>query len=515
MRKLYKKCIRKYSKIVIWKSNIVNILILAFFSCGQTNYVDSRVENSLQEAGKNKNALIKVLDHYRGDSLKFEAAVFLISNMYLNYSEDYQYYDGKGNERSIDFRKYTLDEVKKIIEEEDGEFRLKKRERDINIITSDYLIKNIDLSFKIWKKYKWSQQVNFDEFCEKILPYRVSNGPLRNWREYYYAKHRKELDSLDRVGASMKDVVFWINTKHQKEYVPSTSIFPGSFAYEEFEKIGGGNCNHLAQDAVKVMRACGVPLNFDVLTYHGRINGGHVYNSFRIPSTEEFHFFSPYDRKPERREWRSPKVMRRLNRIQSKEIYDYLGEFNLPNELYMNPLFTDVTNEYFPVMDLKLEVVEPKGNELLYLCTYNRAKFHSVAWSRPQNGKYEFKNLTKELLYFPMSYRSNSYVSSFYAFILRDSGDAYSLVPNYSERIDIVGVKVHDVNKNITMLNKKYKVYYWDNAWFFFDYVLANDDLTLSLKNLPKNTLYRIAGESDTERIQRPFTCLDGKIEYW
>lgn len=54
---------------------------------------------------------------------------------------------------------------------------------DSKIITADYLIENIDLSFEVWKKYPWNKHLSFDDFCEFILPYRIANEPLSNWQK--------------------------------------------------------------------------------------------------------------------------------------------------------------------------------------------------------------------------------------------------------------------------------------------------------------------------------------------
>lgn len=65
------------------------------------------------------------------------------------------------------------------------------------------------------------------------------------------------------------------------------------------EKIGGGTCDRLALNAVQVMRSIGIPLDLDELPYHGKVNGGHAYNSF-TDEKGQFHYFSPYEREPER-----------------------------------------------------------------------------------------------------------------------------------------------------------------------------------------------------------------------
>ena len=56
-------------------------LMLLWSSCQRPTMLDF----ALRYAGENRVELEKVLDHYRNDSLKYRAAVFLIGNMPYHY----------------------------------------------------------------------------------------------------------------------------------------------------------------------------------------------------------------------------------------------------------------------------------------------------------------------------------------------------------------------------------------------------------------------------------------------
>ena len=56
-------------------------LLLLWSSCQRPTMLDF----ALRYAGENRVELEKVLDHYRNDSLKYRAAVFLIGNMPYHY----------------------------------------------------------------------------------------------------------------------------------------------------------------------------------------------------------------------------------------------------------------------------------------------------------------------------------------------------------------------------------------------------------------------------------------------
>lgn len=494
---------------------LIKVYLFCFFiySCQEKSTLDKALEYS----GNNRIEVEQVLEHYKADkdSLKLKASIFLISNMIYNKSIDYSYYDKHGNNKIPEFIKYTQDELKKIISTEGGRFKMVSTREDIKTITAGYLIENIDLAFEVWQKYPWCKHLSFNDFCSQILPYKVVDEPLDNWRSFYYSKHKKELDSLNKVKATLDDVIFWFNKKYERKYISSTSIVPGNFSYKTFEEIGGGNCADLAQNAVKVMRACGIPLHMDIVTYHGRVNGNHVYNSIDLPNGD-FYFFSPYERAPERRDWRAHKVMRLMCKIQDKEIYKYLKTKEIPiKELFVNPFYKDVTANYFPTKDIEVSSTRNNPSEdLLYLCTYNKG-FHAIDWSDMKNQKYHFNDITKELLYFPMFYRNNEYESASLPFVLRENGEKQLINRDFNKKVTIKGAKVLEIKKNITELSNKYEVFFWKDKWVFFKNVQANKDKTITIEGLPEKGLYLISGEGFHESKQRPFTYFNNIIEYW
>lgn len=56
------------------------------FSCLNSPNKDIILQNALEQAGNNRSELEKVLEYYKNDSLKLEAARFLIRNMPYHYS---------------------------------------------------------------------------------------------------------------------------------------------------------------------------------------------------------------------------------------------------------------------------------------------------------------------------------------------------------------------------------------------------------------------------------------------
>ena len=156
-------------------------ILQVIIACSCSSYSDD-IEEVLKQAGKNRVELEKVLKHYAKeskDSLRLRAAEFLIVNMPGKYSE---YYDAPWNNvATVHLRWSSSSEKQMVLDTYDLEKPV--IQEDIEHITADYLINNIDLAFKVWEETPWGKYIPFDAFCEDILPYRVSTEPLENWRE--------------------------------------------------------------------------------------------------------------------------------------------------------------------------------------------------------------------------------------------------------------------------------------------------------------------------------------------
>ena len=51
-----------------------------------------------------------------------------------------------------------------------------KQKRDIEVITSEFLIQSIDEAFKQWRECEWAEHLDFEQFCEYLLPYKCLKG---------------------------------------------------------------------------------------------------------------------------------------------------------------------------------------------------------------------------------------------------------------------------------------------------------------------------------------------------
>lgn len=198
------RCIKSY----IWVAFLLNTLILS--GCIQPN--NSRYPDKIHEVLKlshnNRKEIEKALDFFinQKDSLKIRSIFFLVGNMADKYSLT------PANEQDPFHSIILNNHIKEKEAWDPGKSRLgialdsvyktctdpprPKIVRDIEVITGNFLINNVEEAIKIWHRTKKFTECSFDDFCEYILPYRIGNESLSDWREQAYQKFSYLLDSI-------------------------------------------------------------------------------------------------------------------------------------------------------------------------------------------------------------------------------------------------------------------------------------------------------------------------------
>lgn len=333
--------------------------------------------------------------------------------------------------------------------------------------------------------------------------------PLDRWRAFYFDRYKAVADSLAHAGASMPEVVFFINSRYGKDYLQKADKIPGDLSVAQIEQLGGGTCDHLALNAVQVMRAIGIPLDLDILPYHGKVNGGHVYNSF-TDEQGRFFYFSPYEREPERNQWIAPLVQRVSYALLPKsEIVR--NERNERNAQLVSRILENVTEEYYNVRDVKLKV--RMGDTLVYLATFNRGDFGIVAQSEVNSGVASFEKMSCGLLYFPVAEDQSKLLPVGDPFVLMEAGPEFIVPVDCLVLLD--GIKTYDVNRVVELGSEPYILMYWDRGWQIVSQAISTDSSTLDFGKVSVQSLFLVYGETYLGRMQRPFLIKDGIPSYY
>lgn len=164
----------------------ISSIILALSITGILTACDGNLRHSVDAAAGNKYELEKVLDYFKasGNPLKLKAAKFLIENMpyhgsFAGYgieSYDSAYLAMAENpihSRDSIFRKLT----------EHIQIQSLRQVSDIHLIKAEYLIDWINSVCDLWNSCNWHNQYDNSIFFDYVLPYRLLNEEISEWRE--------------------------------------------------------------------------------------------------------------------------------------------------------------------------------------------------------------------------------------------------------------------------------------------------------------------------------------------
>lgn len=339
---------------ILWKNLLgwtAPVLLAA--SCGLSH--PDRLETALELAGDNRAELEQVLRHYAGDSLKREAARFLIENMPYHYS----------------LRGAPIDTLQAAFKQfHDSGFYNKKRFSclrpfphknlsrfsDLRTITADYLIENIEYSFRVWGERPWGRYIPFDRFCELILPYRIKDEPLTRWKKAFYEKYTPILDSL-YSGSDVVEACTRLNqylNRFDWHYINELS--GPHLAADWLEQYRTGDCEEMSDYALYIMRAVGLPVAKD--TYFGSPDQlyGHCWNALLDTTGIMLSFFNE-TADPQRGKqlfYTKGKVHRYCYAVQYDQLQLLADGFHVPSPLN-DFLLKDVSADYFPTGDIEVD----------------------------------------------------------------------------------------------------------------------------------------------------------------
>ncbi len=404
------------------------IFFLLLFS-GCATKVD-RLEYALEFAGENRRELEKVLEYYSDDSLKFRAACFLIENMPRWYA-----YDGW----QLDTLEVLMRKDREGIFSKDDKMRWNSFDYhalnkiyDSKVITSEYLIENIDLAFQEWQKRPWNKSLSFDDFCDLILPYRIGNERLSDWRSLYNAYYGNLLDSI-YTGSDVLEACKCINDElNRQSYKYSVEWnVPHNRADYLFEtRIG--YCREVSDLIQYAMRSCGIPVAADFMPYSPDYRYSHEWNVVRDTTGRYIQFgfdgLDPVRDKVMDDGRRKGKVYRYCYALQNeREILRKHSGWNIGDAegLY----WKDVTSEYFGHNQAVVNVFTT-GKPFIGLSVFSTNGWQIIGEGVCKNsGKAIFDNIEPSIIYVPAS-QNNGVKPAGYPFMLDSEGNVEEFVPD-------------------------------------------------------------------------------------
>lgn len=462
---------------------ILIVLITATVSCGGNKPIlRADLDLALRLSEANRPELEKVLKYYskdKKDSLKLKAAKFLISNMIFHYSISGEYMDEYI--AKVDSVYSELPGAMKTIH-----YRVPERvnaiqylldiKLDLQTIIGDFLIENIENSFKLWEKNRSIYNITFDDFCEYILPYRVDKEPLIQCKDTlirnYYHLGNLQNDELD-----LNTYSDYINNMEQNSYSVTNRVLVDTLLMEYTP-----DCIDYAYNEIIVKRSVGIPCAIDFVPHHPNKDGRHFWTTIINSKYNNSNYTTV-------RNSGAAKVFRKTYSI--NQIPEDSKNF-IP-KIFTDPYVKDVTEIYDNVVTIEYDFKNVSSKiENGYLAVFNSLSWHEVAWAKLKNGKAVFEKMGCDVVYMPTYYIKNKQSYGDYPIILRADGTIERLVANKIKK------------QNLTLKRK----YTYNRIGEFYgqffvgcDVVASNDLKILKFDSISTISHYR-SMEYDTIHLQ-------------
>jgi hypothetical protein len=398
------------------------------------------IEAVLQQAGKNRSQLEKVLKRYTrnpADSLKLRAAEFLIANMSGKYSVEYNVpfenllaycmrLDGIANQQDID---KAYGSMKPVIKD------------DVKYITADYLINNIELAFKVWEEQPWGKDIPFDVFCEEILPYRVANEPLENWREKVLAGFALLNSSFKaQSGITVEEACSQINSQ-----LPSFQLSQNipDMNYSMIMATTRGMCDEMAALAIFTMRALGIPVTKDYTLKWPGNDVGHSWNSVYASTGNHLSFMGTEPQHHVQRDiYRHMDKSKVYRQTFVKQKHINADSSDIPPVLH-DRYMKDVTHEYFTPdtllrniggceVEIPVKYSSSKNTGYAYLASRGKNTWNIVGWGETDTKTINFGMTGKNIVYLPLYCENGVQSPAHYPFRVYDNDSIHIFEPDTS-----------------------------------------------------------------------------------
>jgi len=522
-------------KHVFRESLKIGILLLLFStSCSKKESINKT---------KFHPELKKVLEFYNksNDTSKLKAAHFLISNMDGLGTDDIQLFDETGQPINLYLPSYKNEKALKKAIDSLNIFYKTNFIADIKNISSEQLILYIEEAFQAWENSPFHTNIEFEHFCEYLLPYRVNKEPLENWRGHIRQKYNWALDSINR-SKNLREIINLVNSELQSWFSFGKAHFKPdeSLSFSDLELCKKGDCEAMSNLTLFTMRALGIAVMKDFTPAWAAANGGHSWNSVYLETGELCSFqgtegnlmedrphllfpFDTYGNLISDIDYRkSGKVYRNTYSIQKNSLVEIVkNKETIPPFFKKNNRFIDVTNEYMPVKNISLTLnTIPENNSYAYICVFNDGKWKPIHYSEiSKNYQVEFSNMGRDIVYLISYYQHGRCIPLTSPFFVPLNGPVEWLTPDRKQLQNLTTRKrsynvFFDLPKFRISPTNNYRLFVWEeNQWIFLTGKKAFSD-SLNFHKVPIGGLYQLRLEGSDSR-ERVFMCDENGNIIW
>lgn len=497
-------------------------LLPVYLSAQPSSNYPKDVELVLQKAGKNRIELEKAIDYFvqQGDQQKLDAIYFLLANMDIHYSADDYWADSTGQRipyHELDYPTYEKAvEAFKLFKQKAGRLHpISIRYNDIDTIKADFLIQNTNLAFAAWRRQ--TVPCTFEDFCEYILPYRVSFEPLQDWRSNYTNHFSPLFEQADavpsdtlllRIGQNIKT---WFTNTYRVEERKEPISRLGAMQLLLRKK---GACEDIADLASLMARSGGFASAVDMIPAWATASGLHYINYMNVNNFGKHHFDASDNQIIDSLSREPAKVIRTTFSKQQNTATAIADTAQIPPGYMQLSNYKDVTNEFWVTKDVPVQLfnVGTAIPHIAFVSVWNYMEWKPIWWGKVSGSKTVFTNMSKGVVYLPVFYINRQLLPA-----------AWPIAIGYHNTLvlkpDTVNTHTIHIAEQPQYLSfrtgKKYSLFYWNDQWIKEGTKTANANLTeLVFDKVPTNALLLLVPQYKQDK-ERPFIITNEGKRVW
>lgn len=383
---------------------------------------------------------------------------------------------------------------------------------DTLLLTSKYLIDDIDSAYTSWKEGRYANHLTFDDFCEYLLPYRVGTENISRWRKELSDRFSHRIDWM-QTEDDKKSSAYWaalyINDqiKNLGFHIDGIKHYGGiDLPYPALKNIKMGECEDYAELTAYVMRSCGIPVSVDFTPQWPFRSSGHYWNTVLDNSGRNIPFMGGESNPgyPCKAGYVMGKVYRKTYAYQKESLFALNSKYSeLVPSLLNTPFVKDVSKEYVrgvEVMATQNDAVK-LNRHFLYLSVFNNKDWIPIAYAeKDSSNKASFHDVGAGIVYLPVVWTMKGSRQANYPILVKANGEVCQMKPNMKRT-------------QVIRINRKYPVF--GGVLFYSKRVVNghfeaanNQDFTdaVTVGTITRNPLMRYDSLAITQK---------GKYRYW
>jgi hypothetical protein len=435
-----------------------------------------------------------------------------------------RFFDAEGTEvafealdyDSLDAARAAFDELEKVHGPLD--YGRKTFVADLEVMTAEYLIDNVERAFEAWRGRPWATEMGFDTFCQHILPYRGSNEPLDEWRGDVMARFadlpsqlEDPTDAEAAAGRIEAQAHFWVG------FWDLYYMHPTDQSYGEMMASGMGRCEDITNMISYGLRANAVAVGSDYTPAWANRDNNHAWTTV----------LGPDGRGATRQGNIAAKIYRKTFALQRDAWMHRAADGEPVPRWLARDHFIDVTDQYMETVDadVRFTAEPPQDHRLAYLCVFNGGEWIALAAARIDGDGATFTGMGPGIVYLPAFYDGEELLPAAPPFTLELGG--MKVLDGVADGTDDTVRKVEitttkpvaddpDKRRPIPALQVQdgadYELFFWTDGWQSLGERTASGT-SVYFDDLPGHRLYWLV-RAGSRHLERPFT-LEPKLRYW